>query len=260
MTTKTITLIFNETLPKLYVYAPNIQSVSPTLYLYAQAKEYLKQLFPSTIFSATITDEVFGYFNFFVVDYVIEPFSIEVDSSIDTIDINEFFKYVSKELSSPYYDSNSSSWKVKVSYSVNQQKLDTEWETKRAERNKLLTDTDWIESSDIVSTQTQQKYKLYRQILRDSINFSLYPHMVTFPEAPTIIYTESLRNANNEILSDTQIAYLKDYKPTDKTLSWFQFLMLWKSYNFTNRKQFVANLLNINTDFDLNEILAAMPV
>lgn len=56
-------------------------------------------------------------------------------------------------------------------------------EVVRRERDALLAETDWTQSPD-VPEETQQKWRPYRQALRDVPQQSGFPENVTWPEEP----------------------------------------------------------------------------
>ena len=53
----------------------------------------------------------------------------------------------------------------------------------RAKRDKLLADTDWTQTLDCpLSAETKEKYRIYRQALRDIPEQNGFPYNVEFPE------------------------------------------------------------------------------
>lgn len=56
----------------------------------------------------------------------------------------------------------------------------------RIKRDKLLSETDWTQVTDMVlKEEKQEEYKVYRQELRDITRQEGFPYMVSFPLEPT---------------------------------------------------------------------------
>lgn len=59
------------------------------------------------------------------------------------------------------------------------------WTAIRLKRDKLITETDWTQLSDIsLSPELKESYRTYRQTLRDLPNTYSDPRDVVFPEKP----------------------------------------------------------------------------
>lgn len=60
-------------------------------------------------------------------------------------------------------------------------------EEARAQRDKLLADTDWTQVLDApIDSATREAYRAYRQVLRDIPEQEGFPETITWPELPTI--------------------------------------------------------------------------
>ena len=60
-------------------------------------------------------------------------------------------------------------------------------EEARAERDKLLAETDWTQVLDApIDAETREAYRAYRQALRDIPDQEGFPGTITWPELPTI--------------------------------------------------------------------------
>ena len=60
-------------------------------------------------------------------------------------------------------------------------------EEARAQRDKLLADTDWTQVLDApIDAETREAYRVYRQALRDIPEQEGFPAAITWPELPTI--------------------------------------------------------------------------
>lgn len=60
-------------------------------------------------------------------------------------------------------------------------------EEARAERNKLLADTDWTQVLDApIDSATREAYRTYRQALRDIPEQEGFPETITWPELPSV--------------------------------------------------------------------------
>ena len=58
-------------------------------------------------------------------------------------------------------------------------------EEARAQRDKLLADTDWTQVLDSpIDADTREAYRAYRQALRDIPEQEGFPHSITWPEPP----------------------------------------------------------------------------
>ena len=58
-------------------------------------------------------------------------------------------------------------------------------EEARAQRDKLLEDTDWTQVLDApIDADTREAYRAYRQALRDIPEQEGFPHSITWPELP----------------------------------------------------------------------------
>lgn len=58
-------------------------------------------------------------------------------------------------------------------------------EEARAQRDKLLNDTDWTQVLDSpIDAETREAYRVYRQALRDIPEQEGFPHSITWPELP----------------------------------------------------------------------------
>lgn len=68
-----------------------------------------------------------------------------------------------------------------------QQENNAKWENIRMERNKLLTETDWTQLSDVsLSPEKMNEWKTYRQRLRDITDFET-PDSVIWPIKPIVL-------------------------------------------------------------------------
>lgn len=57
----------------------------------------------------------------------------------------------------------------------------------RKQRDKLLAETDWTQMADTaLATSDKEKYKIYRQALRDIPEQEGFPYDVVFPAKPTV--------------------------------------------------------------------------
>lgn len=76
----------------------------------------------------------------------------------------------------------------KTAAEVKQEKIDSQWNRIRKERNRLLKESDWAILPDAPITQTQlEMAKAYRQDLRDLPNTYDNPDDVRWPETPDFI-------------------------------------------------------------------------
>ena len=58
-------------------------------------------------------------------------------------------------------------------------------EEARAERDKLLAETDWTQVLDApIDAETREAYRAYRQVLRDIPEQEGFPDTITWPELP----------------------------------------------------------------------------
>lgn len=61
-------------------------------------------------------------------------------------------------------------------------------EEARAERNKLLEESDWTQVLDApIDAETREAYRVYRQALRDIPEQEGFPGTITWPEMPTVV-------------------------------------------------------------------------
>lgn len=64
--------------------------------------------------------------------------------------------------------------------------IEEAWNKVKQQRNKLLSEYDWVEKSDIVTDSSKKKVKAFKQLLRDLPSLFKYPHLVVFPAAPKV--------------------------------------------------------------------------
>lgn len=147
--------------------------------------------------------------------------------------------YGIKKYGKPYCINNA--WYLDIHYEIDTYRLQQAWDTIRKKRDEALKNSDWVESSSSVSDDTKQRYKAYRQLLRDCISCATYPEEVYLPKVPSIYIT----TVNDGLsIDDLIIEKLKDYKPADEDrTAWNIFLTEWKNYNFTNNLAMINNLL-----------------
>lgn len=61
-------------------------------------------------------------------------------------------------------------------------------EEARAERNKLLEESDWTQVLDApIDAETREAYRVYRQALRDIPEQEGFPGTITWPELPAVV-------------------------------------------------------------------------
>ena len=61
-------------------------------------------------------------------------------------------------------------------------------EEARAERNKLLDESDWTQVLDApIDAETREAYRVYRQALRDIPEQEGFPGTITWPELPAVV-------------------------------------------------------------------------
>ncbi len=65
--------------------------------------------------------------------------------------------------------------------------IPTTSEEARAQRNRLLADTDWTQVLDApIDTATREAYRVYRQALRDIPEQESFPEAIIWPELPAV--------------------------------------------------------------------------
>lgn len=139
-------------------------------------------------------------------------------------------------------------WYIEAIQYIDKNKINAAWLNIREERNKILSETDWITSSDI-ALDIKFKYTVYRQLLRDVLNIVDYPHQVVMPTPPDLDVT----TFTPDTLSLKDVETIRQYKNTSR--EWLLFLEEWKNIKFTTNRVYVSNLMRLYAGISLNEII-----
>lgn len=148
-----------------------------------------RSLHPNTSFPQVLTEEILNNFG---VDPILEgpqasttpPYEISVRQGIEEINGKWFTKYVVGPVFSEYTDDEG------VTHTVEQQ--ETEYRTRidnqvaenvRNQRNKLLEESDWTQSRDVI-LDNDADWIAYRQALRDITTQDGFPHNAIWPVKP----------------------------------------------------------------------------
>ena len=173
----------------------------------------------------------------------------------------ELLKYSTTNFKRIYNDVDR--WFIEVERIIDQSVLTKAWSNVSILQKQFLLESDWVESSSIVTAKTKRKYKAYRQLLRDLPDLAEYPHQVKLPKAPDIEYIPSIRTLKQKEtrpkLDAVSVEKLKDYiapKQADQ-LKWSDFLAEWVELGCIDDEVVVSNLISLYTDTTLTQVLAA---
>lgn len=142
--------------------------------------EEFRSLHPNTSFPQVLTSDILDEFG---VDPILEgpqatttpPYEISVRQGIEEINGKWFTKYVV----GPIFDDEDQESEYKKGID------DRAAESVRLQRDKLLSDTDWVViKAKETSTNLPAGFKAYRDALRDITEQEGFPHSVTWPEKP----------------------------------------------------------------------------
>jgi hypothetical protein len=217
---------------EFYVF---IDSLEKIVLLKSEIKSHIRRNNPNIIFPESFPDAVLAGFNYFPVE--VNKQYLDCEGSLKP--------YCSWRNDSVYEQSGK--WYVDAIEYLDESKINLGWEEVRANRNKLLENTDWITSSDM-PTDIKHKYVLYRQLLRDCTNISRYPSEVRFPTAPELTPSTFV----SDTLSGDEVTKIRNFR--NKTPQWNKFLVEWEATNFTYNKSYVNNLLLLYTGLTVNQI------
>lgn len=148
-----------------------------------------RSLYPNTSFPKVLTIDILDSFG---VDPILEgpqatttsPYEISVRQGVEEIDGKWFTKYVVGPIFTDYVDVEG------VAHTKEEQEI--EYRTRidnqvadsvRTQRNKLLQESDWTQSRDIV-LNNDSDWISYRQELRDITLQEGFPHNITWPAKP----------------------------------------------------------------------------
>lgn len=151
---------------------------------------------------------------------------------------------------------NKGKYTVELEYLDNSNKTKDRWRKIRTKRDKLLLETDWVMLENGLTDSCKEKYKAYRQLLRDITKIYDSPKEVIYPEPPLINY---INTTDSSKLTKKQIDFIEAYSPKANDLNdWNKFLKEWKNTKFTKNRQAVLNLIklytNVNIETQLNNL------
>ncbi len=148
-----------------------------------------RSLHPNTSFPQVLTEEILNNFG---VDPILEgpqatttpPYEISVRQGVEEIDGKWFTKYVAGPLFTEYVDEEGITHTVEEQEIEYRTRIDTQVaDNVRTQRNKLLEETDWTQSRDVV-LDNDADWIAYRQELRDITTQEGFPHNVVWPTKP----------------------------------------------------------------------------
>lgn len=139
-----------------------------------------RSLYPNTSFPSVLTADILESFG---VDPILEgpqatttpPYEVSVRQGVEEINGQWFTKYVV----GPVFETEEEEAAYKKGID------DRAAEGVRAQRDKLLADSDWVViKAKETSTNLPAGFKAYREALRDITEQEGFPHNVTWPEKP----------------------------------------------------------------------------
>ena len=147
-------------------------------------EQEFRRLHSSTSFPQVLTPEILDSFG---VDPILEgpqvqttpPYEISVRQGIEEINGQWFTKYVVGPIFTDNEDSTAEEKEAAYKAGID----NTASEGVRTERNKLLEETDWTQSRDVV-LDNDADWIAYRQELRDITLQDGFPHNVIWPTKP----------------------------------------------------------------------------
>jgi len=146
-----------------------------------------RSLYPNTSFPSVLTTDILDEFGVDPVfegpqAQIISPYEISVRQGIEEINGKWYTKYVAGPIFTEYTDEDGLVHTVQDQKNAYKAIIDKQVaESVRTQRNKLLDDTDWTQSRDVV-LDNDADLIIYRQELRDITTQSGFPHNVIWPQ------------------------------------------------------------------------------
>jgi hypothetical protein len=147
-------------------------------------EQEFRRLYPNTSFPPNLTSDILDYYG---LDPVFEgpqapisgPYQISMRDGIEEINGKWFTKYIVGPRFSDTEEKTAEEQRLEYRSGIDQRVA----ESIRAQRNKLLEETDWTQSRD-VSLTNDSEWVEYRQELRDITSQEGFPHEVIWPTKP----------------------------------------------------------------------------
>ena len=145
-----------------------------------------KALHPQTSFPKQITPEILDMYGY---DPVLNgpaaatsgPYEISVRDGVEEIDGQWFTKYVVGPVFTDTEEATAAEQRADYEQRIDEKAA----EGARSQRNKLLSETDWVVTKAFeTSTEIDASTTTYRQALRDVPEQAGFPHEVVWPELP----------------------------------------------------------------------------
>ena len=145
-----------------------------------------KALHPQTSFPKQITPEILDMYGY---DPVLNgpaaatsgPYEISVRDGVEEIDGQWFTKYVVGPVFTDTEEATAAEQRADYEQRIDEKAA----EGARSQRNKLLSETDWVVTKAFeTSTEIDASTTTYRQALRDVPEQEGFPHEVVWPELP----------------------------------------------------------------------------
>ena len=148
-----------------------------------------RSLYHNTSFPKVLTTDILDDRG---VDVVLEgpqatttpPYETSVRQGVEEIDGKWFTKYVVGPVFTEYTDEEGTIHSAEEQEASYRARIDEQVATSvRAQRDRLLAETDWTQSRDM-TLDNDADWTTYRQALRDITSQEGFPHNVTWPEKP----------------------------------------------------------------------------
>jgi hypothetical protein len=146
-----------------------------------------RSLHPNTSFPQVLTEEILNNFG---VDPILEgpqasttpPYEVSVRQGVEEIKGKWFTKYVVGPIFTEYTDEEGVVHTSEEQETEYRTRIDNQVaENVRNQRNKLLEETDWTQSRDVI-LDNDADWIIYRQALRDITTQEGFPHNIIWPE------------------------------------------------------------------------------
>ena len=147
---------------------------------------------PNTSFPKQITTDILDSYGYDPVlngaaATVTAPYGVSTRSGVEEIDSKWFTKFIAGPVFTDTTDSEGAVTTAADNEAAYRAGVDTTAaESVRTERNKLMHETDWTQTSDSqLSDSVKATWVTYRQALRDLPTASGFPHTMTWPTKPS---------------------------------------------------------------------------